>query len=203
MAQYRGYRSVPHATYDQYRNATLGNGYDVDGWYGNQCWDYCALLWYQYGLSLVTKPKGGGAKDCWLVSRNTNAKNPFIAVTGVQNIKRGDVIVTNASPWSTTGHICIADENYRTSGDRSRIWTVGQAPLNHGTNGVVSRDQVNITYFLGIFRNTSWQGSPTPPTPPSPTPTQQEWYNKGGYNFVLFNKRKRQEKWTRTPLNKK
>lgn len=199
MAQYNGYRIVPHITYDMFRNATYGNGYNVDGFAGNQCWDYCALLWHQYNLPLVTKTGGGGAKDCWLVSKNTNARLPFIAVNGVTNIKRGDIIVTNANPWSSVGHIAIADENYRKSGDKNRIWCVGQAPANFGINGTVQRHEVNLAYFLGIFRNTMWLASPEP----TPTPTPSGWYNRDRYNFVLFNRRKRQEKWTRKPLNRK
>ena len=37
MAKYTGYVDIPHATYDEWRNATLGNGYDIDGYYGCQC----------------------------------------------------------------------------------------------------------------------------------------------------------------------
>lgn len=193
MAQYNGYRIVPHNSYDQFRNATLGNGYNVDGYAGNQCWDYCALLWWQYGLYLKTRPGGGGAADCWLVSKNQNAVWPFKAVDGVRNIKRGDVIVTNRSRYSTTGHICIADEDFRTSGNTMRLRTVGQAPANHGIYGVVSVDDISIAYFLGIFRNTSWGDTP------EPEPEPEMGYNKDRYNFVLFNRRKRQEKWIKKP----
>ena len=42
MAQIDGYISIPHDSYDQFKQATLGNGYNVDGYYGNQCWDYLA-----------------------------------------------------------------------------------------------------------------------------------------------------------------
>ena len=89
MAQYNGYVEVPHSSYDEWRSATIGNGYNVDGLYGNQCWDYCALLWHQYNLTLVTRPGiGGGAADCWLISRNINARDPFISLTGIENVKR-------------------------------------------------------------------------------------------------------------------
>ena len=195
MAQYNNYVSVPHSSYTEFKNATLGNGYNVDAWYrggwGNQCWDYIALLYWQYGLTLYTKTGGGSAKDCWLVSRNANARSPFIAVEGIQNIKRGDVIVTNASPWTTNGHICLADENYRTSGNQNKLWCVGQHQRG-STSLPVTRDELNISYFLGIFRNTNWDGE----TPPEPS----EVYNKKGYNFILFNRRKRQEKWMQKPL---
>ena len=196
MAQYNRYILVPHGTYNQFRDATLGNGYNVDGQFGNQCWDYVALLYHQYGLVLHTKTGGGSAYQCWTISRNLNSQFPFISIDGVQNIRRGDVIVTNRNPWSSNGHIFIADENYRTSGDKSRIWGVGQN--QRGSSALpATRDEVSLRYFLGIFRNTTWGSSPTP------TPTPSIVYNKGKYNFVLFNRRKRQEQWTKKPLGQK
>ena len=172
MAQINGYRSIPHSSYNEWRQATLGNGYNVDGYAGNQCWDYCAQLWFQYDLRLITKPSGyGSAADCWLVSKNVNAKAPFIAVNGKTNIKRGDVIVTNrysnSTSRSTTGHICFADEDYNPN-TPNEIWTVGQIPSKHGQNGDVSRDKFSLVHFLGIFRNTMWTDTPEPPTPTPP-----------------------------------
>ena len=35
MAHYTGYISVPHASYQQWRDATLGNGYNVDYAFGD------------------------------------------------------------------------------------------------------------------------------------------------------------------------
>lgn len=202
MAQYNRYVQVPHGSYNQWRNATLGNGYNVDyfasGGSGNQCWDYAALCYRQYGLTLITKAGGGTAYDCWAVSRWVNTQPPFISMTGVQNIKRGDIIITK-NPRSRTGHICFADENYRHSGNKKRLWCVGQN--QRGSSALpVTRDEIDITYFVGLFRNTFWIGHEPEP---EPTPTPEGWYNKGKYNFVLFNRRKRQEKWTRKPLKKR
>ena len=112
MAQYNGYRKVPHGSYSKWRSATLGNGYNVDFSAGNQCWDYCALLYRQYGLTLRTKPGGGTAYECWSISRWANSQPPFRSITGVQNIKRGDIIILK-SQRSRTGNFCFADENYR------------------------------------------------------------------------------------------
>ena len=106
MAQYNRYVRVPHGSYNQWRSATLGNGYNVDYAAGNQCWDYCALLYWQYGLNLITKAGGGTAYDCWNVSRAVNSRYPFQAITGVQNIRRGDIIIAK-SPASSTGHRCF------------------------------------------------------------------------------------------------
>ena len=173
MAQYNGYIDIPHQTYDAWRNATLGNGYNADYAYGNQCWDYCAELWHQYNLTLYTKSGGGGAADCWLVSRAKNAKPPFVSLEGKENIKRGDVIVWNRSSSSSTGHIAIADEDYSGS---NRIWVLNQNPSLHTQNGVVSRDNLSLNNFLGIFRNQQWQT-----TPPSPHSVKR----KDGFPFVI------------------
>jgi hypothetical protein len=172
MAQYNGYVALAHQTYNQWRNATLGNGYNVDFQFGDQCWDYCALLYWQYGLTLITKAGGGVAADCWNYSRQANSRRPFISITGKENIRRGDILVWNKSSSSSTGHIAFADENYRTSGNKNRIWTLGQAPTMHGLYGGVHRDELSLNNFLGIFRNTLWDSEPGP-EPPTPTPTSE------------------------------
>lgn len=189
--QVNGYHLCPHNTYDEYRNYLLNHGINVDYYAGNQCWDALALLWYQYGLRLITRPIGrGSAYMCWTVSRALNAVPPFIAVEGVTNIKRGDILVFNKSSWSSAGHICLADQDYNDryySNGAWRINCVGQNQgqgTSYGTPSNVSGQ--NLSTFLGIFRNTNWRSAPSP----TPTPVV---YNKGKYNFVLFNRRKRQD----------
>ena len=165
MAQYNGYVVVPHGSYQEWRNATLGNGYNVDGYAGNQCWDFCALLWWQYGLDLRTVPNPPGrAKDCWLVSRAYNSQPPFISIYNKEEIKRGDVIVFG---YGTNGHIGFADADY--SGNLIPI--LGQ---NQGQGSAAPSNVVNwyLNTFLGAFRNTDWDV--TPPESPTPTPTEGE-----------------------------
>lgn len=166
MAQYNGYYSIAHSSYSEWKAVTLGNGYNVDASYGNQCWDYCAELWYQYGLTLYTGP-GGNAKECWTVSRNRNARGPFRMVSGKENILKGDVLVFDSNTTTGTGHICFADEDY--SEGMTVIKTLGQMPAVYGLNGTVHVDNFSLNKFLGIFRNSEWDG-----TPPSPTPAT-EW----------------------------
>ena len=167
MAQYNGYVSIPHDSYDQWRSATLGNGYNADYLYGNQCWDYCAELWHQYGLTLITRTGGGGAADCWIESRYKNAKGPFIIVEGKTNIKRGDVIVFGRTNISRNGHIGFADEDYHGG---NYIKLLSQAPVSQGLSGVVFRTDWSLGAFLGIFRNKNWQSTPTP----TPSVEQEE-----------------------------
>lgn len=160
MAQYNGHVSIPHDSYDAWRSATINNGYNVDGAYGNQCWDLCEELWYQYGLTLYTG--NGYAYGCWTIARNQNAQGPFEIVNGAKNIKRGDILVFNYTSTSATGHICFADEDYQEG--MTRISTFGQVPAVFGLNGTAQVYPFNLANFLGIFRNTQWDSTP-PPTP--------------------------------------
>lgn len=166
MAQYNGYVSVPHDSYQEWRDATLGNGYNVDGLYGNQCWDFCALLWWQYGLTLITKSGGGTAQDCWNVSKYLNAIPPFDLVWHKTDIRRGDVVVFGNTEGEGTGHIAFADTDYSQRYYYNNAWRLDCLGQNQGSNG--SDDPSNIygvslSGFLGAFRNTNWDS-----TPPSP-----------------------------------
>lgn len=167
MANYRGYRQVPHGSYNEWRAATIGNGYDVDYYPKGQpyqCWDYCALLYFQYGLSLITRPQGNGtAAMCWTVSRQANSKSPFISLTGKENIKRGDILVWDRNAYSSTGHIAFADEDYNGT---NNLKCLGQ---NQGSYNV-KVTEISLSNFLGIFRNTDWDNTP----PPTPTPATEK-----------------------------
>ena len=192
MATYYGYMYIPHNSYTEWKDATIGNMYDVDGWYSGQCWDYCALCYYQYGLQLVTKAGGGVARDCWVVSRAVNSQPPFESVYNKTEIKRGDILVFGAG---YAGHICFADEDYNGT---DYIRCLGQNQRGGGGGYPATLDNFSLASFLGAFRNTNWQGDT-----PEPEPEPEKGYNKHRYNFVLFNRRKRQEKWTKKPLKRK
>ena len=159
MAQFNGYVKVAHATYQQFRDATLGNGYNVDQAYGNQCWDFCALLWWQYGLTLHTGPRGW-AYECWSVSRSLNAVPPFTQVTSISDIKRGDCVVFKGTSNYPTGHIAFADEDYKEG--MTRMNFLGQ---NQGQGSLKPSNIANISLanFIGAFRNSNWVA-------PKPTP---------------------------------
>lgn len=173
MAQYNGYRKIAHSSYDEWKRLTEGNGYDVDYQWGNQCWDYCALLWYQYNLPLVTRSGGGGAADCWIISKNVNARGPFIAIEGITNVKRGDILVWNRGRYHSAGHIAIADEDYNPN--HNYIYCLGQNQ-GKGQYYVAYVEKVYNADFLGIFRNTEWDQ--TPPPGPEPEPKDNKIENE-------------------------
>jgi len=161
-----GYVSVPHSTYDEWRSNTIGNEYDVDGYYGCQCWDYASLFWYNAGFGTgypLTGPNHS-AYECWSVSREANKGNEFDLIYDKTQIKRGDIIVIDGTSTFENGHITFADEDYNGT---DSIWCVGQnqgGTPSPGGGTAVTRNQVYLTNFLGAFRYKPWEG-PTPPTP--------------------------------------
>ena len=157
-SQLNGYALVPHNTYNVWRKYALTHGVNVDYAYGNQCWDICALLWYQYGLRLQTG--NGYAFGCWTLKRNVNAVPPFRQIRNLSDVRRGDVIVLNRSTFSNAGHICFADEDYHGG---SKLKVLGQ---NQGQGiGVGKASNIinmSMKNFLGAFRNIKWMAEPDP-----------------------------------------
>ena len=82
--------TVDISSYNSFRNQVYGHAYDIDNQYGAQCWDGAALLWQQLGRGLIT---GNGAAAGTWDNAQTNAGNDFDLVTGIQNVKRGDVVI--------------------------------------------------------------------------------------------------------------
>lgn len=182
MAWY-GYVDVPHSTYDEWRANTIGNGYDLDGYYGCQCWDFASLFWRNIGFPAgypLTGPNHA-ASECWTVNRIANQGDKFDLIYDYTQIKRGDVIVFSGIP----GHIAFADDNYNGS---MRINCLGQnqgGGTPHPSGGTsVSVNSLNLGEFLGAFRYKAWH---TPPTPPTPEPT-----TRSHFPWVLFANKLRQ-----------
>lgn len=181
---------VQYDSYNHWRTFALSHGVNFDYMYGNQCWDLPALLWWQYGMYLVTQPQGNGhAYQCWTVSRYTNGRPPFTSITGVENIKRGDCLVFNRSSFSSDGHICFADQDYSDRYYYNGAWRLNCLGQNQGQgigSGIPSNIVgMNLANFLGIFRNGRWTTTP-PPIPPSS--------NKSDFPWVLYARKLRNKK---------
>ena len=162
MAQ--GYVDVPHANYAEWRGATIGNEYDLDGYYGCQCWDYASLFWRNVGFGVGYPLTGStqSAYECWTVNRETNKGDKFDLIYEKSQIKRGDVIVLNATSSNPAGHITFADEDYNGT---DYIACVGQnqggTPSPQGGTPV-TLNTLGLQDFLGCFRYKEWH-QPTPP----------------------------------------
>lgn len=97
------------ATYQDFKNAVLGTGHDVDGYYGNQCWDgyayYCKWLGVPYANCTVT----GYVRDIWEQRATNGILNYFDEVSTMQP---GDVAVFRVvSGWTPYSHIAIFDSD--------------------------------------------------------------------------------------------
>lgn len=176
------------SSYAAFRTQVLGKGYDVDGYYGYQCWDGCALLWQQLGKSLLTG--GDNARGCWTRMRDQNAGTEFGLITDVTKIKRGMVLVFGTGQY---GHIGFADEDYH-GGNYIRLLGQNQGGTPVGVNGGAGFNVINMSLvtFLGAFVYKPWLSGQQPdtPTPNKPTvsgqnPDKSTTIKKGDYVRVL------------------
>lgn len=197
MAKYTGYVQVAHNSYDAWRNATNGNGYDVDGSYGCQCWDFASLFWWNVGFPtgyphITGTP--GKAYTMWDLrdqNKSYNGTDYFDIIYNLQDVKRGDIMVFNYTAYNEYGHVGFADVDYSS-------WTPDpnqpyEFPVlsenNQGTPDPAGGAYVNvhgydIRLFLGAFRYKGWIIPPTPPTPTS----------EGNFKFVLWARKIRDRK---------
>ena len=137
---------VSTSTWNNFRSAVMGHGYDIDNFFGWQCWDGAALLWQQFGLALLTG--NGMAIGCWDLKRNTNKYTKFTLVTSVNSLKKGDVVVMRPN------HIGFFNgyaDNYMIIDGQNQ----GGKP---GPNGGMAFNEVRITKaaFAGAFRLKKW-----------------------------------------------
>lgn len=165
---------VPHSTYDEFRNAVNGVGFDLDNFAGFQCWDGVDLLYQQsdVGQYLYTAHNvgqgEGTAKSCWLndTARGLNGSGHFSIITEKTQIKKGDIIVFNTYEgwYGSAGHIGFADEDYNGTeyiNILSQNFGAGSNPTT-GKPFNIARALLGSA-FLGVFRYDGWQE--TPPTP--------------------------------------
>lgn len=155
--------SVPIGNYDEFRRAVLGNGYDIDGAYGAQCWDGAALLWQQIGRTLSTGGTGAAKGTFQVVSaRNANAGAEFEIITSLANVKRGDVVVLSTGQY---GHTGFADEN-----GASVMSLLGQNQGGGGNGRPFNVMRIGMSTFIGAFRFKRWIVVPAPAPKPTPVP---------------------------------
>lgn len=181
---------VDISSYENFKSATLGNGYDIDGYYGYQCWDYGALLWgnigryghagTQYAYPYLQTGAQGYAYEIWTESKIVNAGNQFDLIYNLSEVKKGDLVILDKGRFTgdVSGHDAFADEDYNGT---TTMWLVGQnqenpsATLGH----VVTRDRMSVAKFLGAFRFKQWENQPVPYYP-----------KRKGFPFYLY-----AEKW--------
>lgn len=193
MAKYVGYVIIPHNTYLAWKNATLNNGYDVDGSYGCQCWDFAAEFWYNVGF-----PQGyphitnSSAYTMWNLREENasyNGTQYFDLIYDLNEVKQGDVMVFNQFSANPYGHVGFADEDYATwhAANPSSYEFPILSENNQGIPDPAGGAYANVhgydtRLFLGAFRYKEWEI----PTPSSRRSGKFPWYI---YTRKLNNKR--------------
>lgn len=180
------------STAKQFLDETLGKSYDMDRYPKDQpfqCWDYADYFWVnQIGRPLITKAGGNGsAKDCWNMSRVTNAGKEFDLITDKNSLKVGDWCIFGGRYGD--GHVGIVRSIVRK----------GQLVVLQGENqGSTRVNAINYSLgnFLGAFRYKAW-GTTKPTSKKSNEEIAKEviagkWGNgddrknrltKAGYNY--------------------
>lgn len=165
MAQYTGLVTVDISSFSAFRNAVLGNGYDVDGLYGNQCVDMPKLLAGNAGRAApywLSLPAPGYARQGWTVESNRtyNASDYFTLVYNKADVKRGDLVVLNQTSSNPYGHIAFATHDWNANTTSAVLLGQNQIYPSAPDGYPNTETMVDVTTFLGAFRFIAWQ-SPT------------------------------------------
>ena len=173
--------NVPEGSYATFKAAVNGRGYDIDNYYGWQCWDGAALLWQQFGLPLLTG--NGLAIGCWDLKRTQNKGTRFDLVTDVNKLKLGDVVCMRPN------HIGFFD-GY--DGGYMRILGQNQGG-SRGPNGGMAFNIVRISKsaFAGAFRLKAWNTPPAAPKKSNETIAKEVIAGKWGNGPDRINRLKR------------
>ena len=163
---------APTETFNAFKDYTINKCWDVDGYYGAQCWDLGALFWMNYtndGRWLDTCGTGA-AKGAWNC-KEKNAGDEFELIYNVSQIKTGDWIIFGSGQW---GHVCEA------AGPYNGGWVACLGENQGGSEcpgGGAATNIVNLSTasFLGAFRPKTY--IEPEPTPPTPTPSGDVTYS--------------------------
>lgn len=91
--------------FEDIRKKLLGERYDVDGYYGAQCWDGYAQYMKELGYSYANCTKSGYVKDIY-TERKTNGM--LKSCDEVSIMQAGDIAVFRETPeWTPYSHIAI------------------------------------------------------------------------------------------------
>lgn len=97
------------ATYEEFKSQVLGKAYDIDGYYGCQCWDGYAKYCNYLGIPICHCTSTGYVQDIWMLRKSNGILN---YCTEVSVLKAGDIVVFkkygSVTPLS---HIAIFDSD--------------------------------------------------------------------------------------------
>lgn len=161
--------SVDTTSADAFYSAVIGNGYDVDGYYGWQCWDGFAL----FTLSAYGKiaPTGNGAaRGCWELKRDEIASYGMDLIYNKEDVRKGDWLIFGGTQW---GHVGMSYSDNLGGYVKLLGQNQGGNPKNSAGGAAFNVINMSLNQFLGAFRPQKWHTEPAPTPTPTPEPTPQ------------------------------
>lgn len=170
------YIYAPTDTFTAFKDYTLGNCYDIDGYYGGQCWDLAALFWENYTNDgrVMSTCGTGAAKGAWNC-KEQNAGDEFELIYDASEIQAGDWIIFGSGQY---GHVGMA----LGSNNNGYVTLLGQ---NQGgascAGGGSATNIINISLksFVGAFRPKTYI-KPDPTPQPIPVSGCMLWHVQRG-----------------------
>lgn len=158
MASY----TVNISSYTAFRKSVLGNGYDMDGYYGYQCWDGVDLFYSQLGATLSTGGTGL-AYMCWqnASARSANTLSSMTQITKVNDLKQGDIIVLKPDAITgigDAGHIAFCNQDFTSILSMQLLGQNQGLQANASVGTVFNIMTYNISAFIGGWRYNPWHG---------------------------------------------
>lgn len=145
------------ASYQEFKNMVLNNAYDIDGYYGAQCWDGFAKYCQYLGYPIFNCTTSGYVKDIWNNRATSGILNYF---TEVSIMQPGDVAVFMESASTPYSHIAIFDSDVGNGYGRFLGQNQG------GANGAFNIIQLPYSAtFATAFRPKSFGGGTVDPQP--------------------------------------
>lgn len=130
-------------TPQDYRNEVLGQRFDIDGYYGAQCWDGYAHYMQNLGYGYAHCTSSGYVRDVWN-NRTSNGMHDSCEVVTI--MQQGDVAVFGVTAETPYSHIAIF---MRDNGNGTGVF-LGQN--QGGTNGAYNEVTFSYSGILGAFR---------------------------------------------------
>ena len=169
-------------SYDAFAASTVGTqvGNGTNKAYINLLWNYLGSVYYTSSPS-GPDPTGQGVKYGWTNTdaRSANTITHLTQITSPSQIAKGDVVIIDDG---VNGHAGFADEDYNGS------YVLRMCSQNY-SSAYVTREDVDISGFLGGWRYDAWYTPPTPPTPPGPAGGK-----RGRFPWVLYARKLRERR---------
>ena len=109
MCYNRHIRRIFLINYQDFKKAVLGKAFDIDGYYGAQCWDGTMKYMIDLGYKAIHCTTSGYAKDIWNNRKTNGILNYCNEVTVMQP---GDIAVfREVAGWTPYSHIAIFDHD--------------------------------------------------------------------------------------------